>query len=567
METPILLTCRLSGENISTKGVKLTQLLRWLKKALTLICRLAAKTNKWLIAKLLTKPASPLLHVRLRTLTPMMAEKRTHPHGLSWAKDQQRMQTTDNEASDECINGAGPDTTETMSASAISEEESCPHLPSIRQDQNKCNATPVTPEEISHPFSQDPQSDQMQNNGDFSEFPVGGSPAVAQYLNPPAWPIHLPSFERSEPRDNVGDTAPSPGVGRESGISSMAVSPDLPRAGSEFGENVADAMQDWDPHWEERAEAQNGLFADDVAAPVIHENTAGWLFGPYPPRPCQQPHGEHTDGAKCDSFAANEDAFGHEIEDGYHRALERLMAQISANATGSTDEPNDRADVTAAVEVVEVAGVRIAKKTATEAGKEKEEDYERTEISIMEATMDNNEWITDNYQVLPWMNLSVPSVSQDLAQTDQLPTGGCQHSSALADADAAPPTEVEQTGALPVVEGNAENNNKKVVAVQPMPQSVNVTFRIHYLTRSPYQTVAVTGNQRELGNWKDFVPLERAKDGHWAAAVSLPAESHVEWKFVLAEKGEVCRWEECGNRLLDTGCGDDLTVHKWWGLL
>ncbi|KAI3361671.1 hypothetical protein L3Q82_002038 [Scortum barcoo] len=110
-------------------------------------------------------------------------------------------------------------------------------------------------------------------------------------------------------------------------------------------------------------------------------------------------------------------------------------------------------------------------------------------------------------------------------------------------------------------------NNKKVVAVQPMPQNVNVTFRIHYFTQSPYQTVAVTGDQQELGNWKGFIPLERAKDGHWAKVISLPAESHVEWKFVVVDKGEVCRWEECGNRFLDTGCGEDLLVHKWWGLV
>ena len=100
-----------------------------------------------------------------------------------------------------------------------------------------------------------------------------------------------------------------------------------------------------------------------------------------------------------------------------------------------------------------------------------------------------------------------------------------------------------------------------------MPQNVSVTFRIHYITHSPYQTVAVTGNQRELGNWKEFIPLERAKDGNWATVVSLPTESHVEWKFVVVDRGEVCRWEECSNRLLDTGCGEDLVVHKWWGFL
>ncbi|CAB1432265.1 unnamed protein product [Pleuronectes platessa] len=202
----------------------------------------------------------------------------------------------------------------------------------------------------------------------------------------------------------------------------------------------------------------------------------------------------------------------------------------------------------------------------TEAETEKEDDYEKTEISIMEATMDNNEWITDSNQVLPWMNITVPSFSQDHKTTDQPPADDRRPGSSFTgvsrvDTEPPPPTEDKQTSSLSALDDNTEYN-KKVVAVHPMPQNVNVTFSLHYLTRSPYQTVAVTGNQQELGNWKEFVPLERAKDGHWATMVSLPAESHVEWKFVLVEKGEVCRWEECGNRLLDTGSGDELTVHK-----
>uniref|UniRef100_A0A8C6UXY1 CBM20 domain-containing protein n=1 Tax=Neogobius melanostomus TaxID=47308 RepID=A0A8C6UXY1_9GOBI len=87
---------------------------------------------------------------------------------------------------------------------------------------------------------------------------------------------------------------------------------------------------------------------------------------------------------------------------------------------------------------------------------------------------------------------------------------------------------------------------KKVLAVQPMPQNVNVTFRVHYVAL--------------------VVSLEKTKDGYWTCVVGLPAESHVEWKFVVLEKGEVCRWEECENRVLYTGYGDDLLVHKWWGI-
>uniref|UniRef100_A0A3Q1G3T2 Starch-binding domain-containing protein 1 n=1 Tax=Acanthochromis polyacanthus TaxID=80966 RepID=A0A3Q1G3T2_9TELE len=144
------------------------------------------------------------------------------------------------------------------------------------------------------------------------------------------------------------------------------------------------------------------------------------------------------------------------------------------------------------------------------------------------------------------------------------------HSSFLAEApciDAVIPLPVvEQTNTVSLLDESLENG-KKVVAVQPMPQNVNVIFRIHYHTHSPYQKVAVTGNQQELGNWKEFIPLERAEDGLWSSVVSLPAESHVEWKFVVVDKGDVCRWEECGNRLLDTGSGDDLLVHRWWGIL
>uniref|UniRef100_A0A3B3ZMI6 CBM20 domain-containing protein n=1 Tax=Periophthalmus magnuspinnatus TaxID=409849 RepID=A0A3B3ZMI6_9GOBI len=157
-------------------------------------------------------------------------------------------------------------------------------------------------------------------------------------------------------------------------------------------------------------------------------------------------------------------------------------------------------------------------------------DSEKTEISIMEATMDHNEWIIDgSYQVLPWMNLTSSRDASSSKEEVEL-------------------VESKSSAQTSTTEDGAENA-KKVLAVQPMPQNVNVTFRVHYLPLSPYQTVAKT------------------KDGYWSCVVGLPAESHVEWKFVVLDKGEVCRWEECGNRLLYTGYGDDLLVHKWWGFL
>ncbi|XP_034458540.1 uncharacterized protein stbd1 isoform X2 [Hippoglossus hippoglossus] len=519
----------------------------------------------------------------------LLAETISHLHVLSC--DEHFTQTKGNEAFDERSDAADPDSTETIAASVKGEEMSCPHFSSVCQHQtsdhmevnetlveaeiaapdaavchNDTITTSVMSEEISPPdtlaLPQDQESDQMQTKG------------TSQDLDRLMWQPPLPSFERRGLRDQDEGSRSSPGVEAESGISSMAVSPDLQDAGHDFGETVEDMVVpelDCDPQSEEGTEAKNNLYADDTAVSAIKDDTVGMVFGPYPSRLSHQPHSE----AKFDSFADNEDTFGHEIEDSYHRALEHLMLQIPANVMSTNDEQRNQTDEKAVVEVVEKKekkeDVRTAKKMETEAETEKEDDYEKTEISIMEATMDNNEWITDSNQVLPWMNITVPSFSQDHKNTDQPPTDDRRPSSSLTDVscvdtELAPSTEDRQTRALSAVDENTENN-KKVVAVHPMPQYVNVTFSIHYLTRSLYQTVAITGNQQELGNWKEFVPLERAKDGHWATVVSLPAESHVEWKFVLVEKGEVCRWEESGNRLLDTGSGDELTVHKWWGLL
>ncbi|XP_067430054.1 enolase-phosphatase E1 [Thunnus thynnus] len=527
-------------------------------------------------------------------------------HVSSCCKDQQSVQVIDNDAFDEADAAACPDTDTNVTASVTAKEIPCPHLTSISQDcqsdhmginetfdamgvnsateaaacDNASIAAPEMSEEISHPdmpaSSQDQQSDQTQNNNDFSEVTTGAAPVMTEDINPPMCHLHLPSFQQSVLRDT---DISSPGVGEESGISSMTVSPDLQDAGNEFGmtvENMALPVMDCDPQSGEQTEAQNNVFTDDVAISVIKEDTAGMVFGPYPSHLSQQPQSEHTDRVNYGSIAANEDMFGQEIEDSYQRVMDQFVAQSAANVTSLTDDLKTQSDMKAVVEVVEVKekkeAVSAEKKKATEAEKEKDEDYEKTEISIMEATMDNNEWITEsNYQVLPWMNLSVPSLAQDPTKTDQLPTEEGQHSSSLTDAtcidtNTPPSTDVKQTSTLSLVDENTENS-KKVVAVQPMPQHVNVLFRVHYLTQSPYQTVAITGNQEELGNWKAFIPLERAKDGHWATVVSLPAERHVEWKFVVVDKGEVCRWEECGNRLLDTGYGDDLLVHKWWGFL
>lgn len=106
---------------------------------------------------------------------------------------------------------------------------------------------------------------------------------------------------------------------------------------------------------------------------------------------------------------------------------------------------------------------------------------------------------------------------------------------------------------------------KRAVAVSSESQQVTVRFQIHYVTSTGMQFIAVTGDHEWLGRWNTYIPLQCSRDGFWSRSISLPANTVVEWKFVVVENGEITRWEECSNRLLETGHGDK-TVYKCWGI-
>ncbi|CAI9601770.1 unnamed protein product, partial [Staurois parvus] len=105
---------------------------------------------------------------------------------------------------------------------------------------------------------------------------------------------------------------------------------------------------------------------------------------------------------------------------------------------------------------------------------------------------------------------------------------------------------------------------KRVAAVQPIPHNVSLGFRVHYITHSDSQLIAVIGDHEKLGEWESYVPLTSDKDGYWSHSVALPADANVEWKFVMVENGKIKRWEECYNRHLRT-VHEDLATQQWWG--
>ncbi|XP_016306726.1 uncharacterized protein stbd1 isoform X1 [Sinocyclocheilus anshuiensis] len=177
-------------------------------------------------------------------------------------------------------------------------------------------------------------------------------------------------------------------------------------------------------------------------------------------------------------------------------------------------------------------------KKTDEEGASVQKKHEKNEISIMDAIMDNNEWLNvdaSEFRDLPWLS---PTASEE--KEGQVKTG--------------------------LAKDDEEPVSKRVATVPPLSQTVNVTFRIHYITYSPNQLVAVTGSLQELGAWERFVPLRKAKHGFWANTISLPVESQVEWKFILVDDGRISRWEECGNRYLFlTSQDEDIYLDKCWG--
>ncbi|XP_077479184.1 uncharacterized protein stbd1 [Stigmatopora argus] len=237
-----------------------------------------------------------------------------------------------------------------------------------------------------------------------------------------------------------------------------------------------------------------------------------------------EPKGDNAGGggeeSGISSMAASPDAA--DPENPFGAVATDRAARVEAAAFGPGGAQSEPGERRGHVD----AGRGAQEKSADGEGPE-DEVRQKTEINIMEATMELNEWIADGAPHFPWMNAS---------QGRPLPPE-----------ESAPATDP----------GDRRHLGES--------QWVRVTFRLHYVTPSPSQTLAVTGDRRELGNWKDFVPLEGHADGQWAATVGLPPDTRVQWKFVVVEEGLVRRWEECANRLLHTGRGPELPVVKTWG--
>ncbi|XP_029940526.1 uncharacterized protein stbd1 [Salarias fasciatus] len=172
--------------------------------------------------------------------------------------------------------------------------------------------------------SQSVESDQMQT---ISAFPEVTSGATSDAAGCSENQISL-SFVESQLSRSLS------GFGGESGISSMAVSPDLSDALDEFGTTLEDVLPsevDCLACSEEQAESPV-IFTDDAAVSFGGDIAGG------APEPCENlPQQTGQDWAMDSSIAVNEDVFGNDVEDGYYHTVDQLMTEMAANVM-TTDE-------------------------------------------------------------------------------------------------------------------------------------------------------------------------------------------------------------------------------------
>ncbi|XP_036444000.1 uncharacterized protein stbd1 [Colossoma macropomum] len=254
--------------------------------------------------------------------------------------------------------------------------------------------------------------------------------------------------------------------------------------------------------------------------------------------------------------------------------------------------PSLQSDSTGQVQLPDASRERSVVTVGSSVSAPVEASLDKNEINIMEAIMDSNEWLSTgppDTRELPWLTQtqsnvgygcktntsSVTPVTSNTTDISWLkPAPANTSDGPVTEESWSPQEKTEGFVVAPVdtVIGVADDEedflNKKVAAVSPMPQMVRVSFRVHYITHSPSQLLAVTGSQQELGTWESFVPLQRVEDWFWANTITLPTEKQVEWKFVLVEDGKIRRWEECGNRhLLVTGQEEEIRLDKCWGYM
>jgi alpha-amylase len=94
----------------------------------------------------------------------------------------------------------------------------------------------------------------------------------------------------------------------------------------------------------------------------------------------------------------------------------------------------------------------------------------------------------------------------------------------------------------------------------PPPTTVTVTFNEAADTFFG-QNIFVTGSINELSNWSTGNPVPLAwisgqgTRGNWRATVTLPASTHVEYKYIKKDGSNNVIWESGANRVLQTGAG------------
>ncbi|HEX3765367.1 MAG TPA: carbohydrate-binding module family 20 domain-containing protein [Kofleriaceae bacterium] len=96
----------------------------------------------------------------------------------------------------------------------------------------------------------------------------------------------------------------------------------------------------------------------------------------------------------------------------------------------------------------------------------------------------------------------------------------------------------------------------------PTPPSTTVTVTFNEAADTFFgQNIFVTGSINELASWSTdhAIPLAwisgQGTRGNWKATLTLPASTHVEYKYIKKDGSSNVTWESGANRVLQTGTG------------
>ncbi|MGP9022742.1 carbohydrate-binding module family 20 domain-containing protein [Streptomyces sp. BR1] len=147
----------------------------------------------------------------------------------------------------------------------------------------------------------------------------------------------------------------------------------------------------------------------------------------------------------------------------------------------------------------------------------------------------------------------------DIIHADVTASGTCTGATVTVDASG------KATATVPAGDAVALYTTTPPTTPPPTNSSVTVTFDENKTTVWG-QNIFVVGSIPALGNWdpNSGIPLSSATYPIWSAAVTLPANTSFEYKYVMKDGAGNVTWESGANRTYTTGASGSASLNDTW---